>query len=64
LNGLNGHNPGNEIMNEERQQYLRELAENYDIDEDIVFMLAGLLGENEDYDGLITSIEDIVERDW
>lgn len=46
-------------MSEERKTYLKELAEEYDVDEDAVFMLAEMLGENEDYDGLVTSLEDM-----
>ena len=48
-------------MNEEqtREQYLRQLADEYGIDELIVFELADVLGENEDYDGLINALEDI-----
>lgn len=46
-------------MTEERRQYLKDLAEEHDIDEDIVFMMADILGENEDNDGLITSLQDM-----
>ena len=38
-----------------RQDYLNNLAEEYD---DVVFDLADLLGEAEDFDGLVTSLED------
>lgn len=45
-------------MTEERRQKLLDMAEDYEIDERIVFMLADLLGENEDDDGLVVHLED------
>ena len=38
-----------------RQDYLNNLADEYG---DVVFDLADLLGEIEDFDGLVTSLED------
>ena len=38
-----------------RQDYLNHLADEYG---DVVFDLADLLGETEDFDGLVTSLED------
>ena len=38
-----------------RQDYLNNLADEYG---DVVFDLADLLGETEDFDGLVTSLED------
>ena len=38
-----------------RQDYLNNLADEYG---DVVFDLADLLGEAEDFDGLVTSLED------
>jgi hypothetical protein len=43
----------------DRADYLRNLAWDNDVDEDVVFALADVLGEGEDFDGLVTSIEDI-----
>jgi hypothetical protein len=43
---------------ENREDYLRSLAEDFGIDESIVFAVADLLGPNEDFDGLITMLED------
>ena len=43
---------------EDREEYLGELASEYGISEDIVYMLADMLGPNEDHDGLITALED------
>lgn len=46
---------------EERKQYLEELADEYDVDVETVFVLADILGPNEDHDGLITSLEDFTQ---
>lgn len=43
-----------------RNHYLESLASEYDIDEDIVFSLADMLGESEDFDGLVMALEDCV----
>ena len=42
-----------------RKEYLKHLAEDYDVPEEQVFMLAQLLGKNEDFDGLVSSIQDL-----
>ena len=44
----------------DRRAYLADLAENYG---GSVYMLADLLGPSEDFDGLITSLEDMEECD-
>jgi hypothetical protein len=41
-----------------RKEYLIDLADTLGIDTNTVFMLADLLGSNEDFDGLVTSLED------
>ena len=43
---------------EDREDYLRSLAEEHDADEESVFALADMLGPNEDFDGLVSSIQD------
>jgi len=48
-------------MNQERKEYLKELAVEYGVPYRTVVMLAELLGENEDYDGLITMLEDYAD---
>ena len=40
----------------DRRAYLESLCEEYD--RNTVYMLAGLLGSSEDFDGLVTSLED------
>lgn len=43
----------------DRNDYLRQLAEDYGVDPDIVMNLADLLGPDEDFDGLVTQLEDL-----
>jgi hypothetical protein len=43
----------------DREDYLKSLAEQYSIDYDIVLELANTLGPNEDFDGLVSELEDI-----
>jgi hypothetical protein len=40
----------------DRREYLNSLAEDYP--RDAVFMLASMLGPSEDFDGLVTALED------
>jgi hypothetical protein len=42
-----------------RVDYLKSLAEQYGADVTTVFALAEILGENEDFDGLVSELEDI-----
>ena len=44
-----------------RRDYLESLAEDFDIEQSTVFMMAQLLGANEDFDGLVTALEDYAE---
>ena len=44
-----------------RREYLECLSEDFDIDFITVFNLAMILGEDEDFDGLVTTLEDMVE---
>jgi hypothetical protein len=50
------HNPYTANGYANRRDYLESLAEEYPAD--IVFALADLLGPGEDFDGLITALED------
>jgi len=43
---------------ESRKEYLLDLADNMGMDASIVFALADVLGSSEDFDGLVTSLED------
>ena len=47
-----------EMGYESRRDYLASLADEYGIDPIIVFTLASMLGPSEDFDGLVTSLED------
>ncbi len=47
-----------------RTDYLNNLSNEYEIDSLIVYAMADLLGENEDFDGLITSLEDYLEATY
>lgn len=42
----------------DRDDYLTCLAEDYGISLDYVYSLADMLGENEDFDGLVSALED------
>jgi hypothetical protein len=43
-----------------RREYLESLCEEYD--RTAVFFLADMLGPNEDFDGLVTSLEDYADE--
>jgi hypothetical protein len=44
---------------ESRRDYLENLANDLGIDKQTVFSIAGLLGASEDFDGLVTTLEDL-----
>lgn len=44
-----------------RKHYLECMAEDYGVPVEIVFSLAQMLGPNEDFDGLISALEDAEE---
>ena len=44
-----------------RQEYLDYLAQEHGVDYDTVLNLADALGEAEDFDGLVTAVQDIAE---
>ena len=44
-----------------RTDYLLGLSDEYDVPVDVVLALADVSGPNEDFDGLITSLEDAEE---
>ena len=43
----------------DRDDYLTCLSEDYGVPIEDVFSLAEMLGENEDFDGLVSALEDI-----
>jgi hypothetical protein len=44
---------------DDRKHYLACLSDEYNVSRDVVFMLASVLGSNEDFDGLVNSLEDM-----
>lgn len=44
-----------------RRAYLENLAEEYGIDRTTVFAMAQLLGPSEDFDGLVSALEDAAD---
>ena len=50
------------MKNKTRYEYLKELAEENGVSLSSVLALAGVLGESEDYDGLVTAIQDHSEE--
>jgi hypothetical protein len=47
-----------------RKEYLDSLCEDYDVDPMAVYALADVLGPGEDFDGLVTSLEDFDFFGW
>ena len=44
---------------ENRKEYLKDLADQFGVSVQTVFDLASILGRSEDFDGLVTSLEDV-----
>lgn len=42
-----------------RKEYLIDLADQYNVDQSAVFEMAQLLGSSEDFDGLVSMLEDL-----
>jgi phosphopantetheine adenylyltransferase len=53
-----GKNIYSENGYKDRQDYLKSLAEEFDIELSEVITIADVLGPNEDFDALVTSLED------
>ncbi len=43
----------------DRKDYLHSLSEEYGINKGTVYSLASMLGSSEDFDGLVTSLQDM-----
>jgi hypothetical protein len=43
---------------ENRRDYLDSLADDFGVDRQTVYSLASILGSSEDFDGLVTALED------
>lgn len=48
---------------ENRKDYLKSLAEDYGVNLDTVRAMADMLGPDEDFDGLVSELEDAAEMD-
>lgn len=46
----------------DRGEYIRQMAEDYDLMESVVWQLADLLGPDEDFDGLVVACQDAAEH--
>ena len=49
---------------DDRNTYLRSLAEDYGVPFDAVIAIAEVLGPEEDFDGLVSSLEDAMYGGW
>jgi len=47
---------------ENRREYLNTLADDFGLDRTTVYALAGILGPNEDFDGLVCAVQDAAEE--
>jgi len=48
---------------ENREDYLHCMSEDYGVSIDTVYSLAYMLGESEDFDGLISALEDLEDAE-
>lgn len=44
-----------------RRHYIESLAESMGVDEEVALTMAAMLGPNEDFDGLVSMLDDIAE---
>jgi len=49
---------------ENRKDYLNHLADDFGIERDTVYSIASMLGSSEDFDGLVTALEDYAEENY
>ncbi|GFN32552.1 RNA polymerase [Paenibacillus xylaniclasticus] len=47
-----------------RREYLESLADDYGVPLQTVLEIASLYGSSEDFDGLITALEDAADMEW
>lgn len=45
-----------------RRDYLESIADEMGLDTEVVFTIAAMLGASEDFDGLITTLEDYADQ--
>ena len=46
----------------DRKDYLQSMAEEYGVSDEKVALLADILGPDEDFDGLVSSLEDLSDE--
>ena len=49
---------------ESREHYLQCMSEDYGVPIETVYSLADMIGESEDFDGLVSALEDAENMDW
>jgi len=49
---------------ESREHYLQCMSEDYGVPIETVYSLADMLGESEDFDGLVSVLEDAESMEW
>ena len=49
---------------ESREHYLQCMSDDYGVPIEVVHSLADMLGENEEFDGLVSALEDAECMDW
>jgi hypothetical protein len=49
---------------ESRKHYLQCMSDDYNVPLETVYSLASMLGSVEDFDGLVSALEDAEEIDW
>lgn len=58
MKNLQKHNPYEAAGYPSRRAYLEGLADDYGVDIETVLVLASALGPSEDFDGLVSELED------
>ena len=48
---------------ESREHYLQCMSDDYGVPIEVVYSLADMLGESEDFDGLVSALEDAEDMD-
>ena len=49
---------------ESREHYLQCMSDEYGVPIEVVYSLADMLGESEEFDGLVSALEDAENMDW
>ena len=48
----------------DRDDYLQCMSDDYNVSIETVYSLADMLGESEEFDGLVSALEDAESMDW